>query len=275
MNSKTRTDRILNILLIVFTIGLIGCGVAVFLWQKDSRDEDNKLKKLKEEIVIETDSKVSDDEENKKLVGSETEYCTIDGKKIQKKLKSLYEQNSDFIGWITQEDSSIDYPVMQTKDDGEYYLHRGFDKQYSEAGCIFVDKTCDISRPSENIILYGHHMIYDSMFSSLINYDSEEYYQGHKIIEFDTLEGNGTYEVIAAFRTSIPSDEDEDAFRFYNYTDMNKERYDEYIKNCKALTPYEIPLTAEYGDRLVTLATCAYHDKKGRFVVVAKQINNQ
>ena len=35
---------------------------------------------------------------------------------------------------------------------------------------------------------------------------------------------------------------------------------------------YQTGVTAEYGDELLTLSTCAYHKEEGRFVVVAKRV---
>ena len=46
----------------------------------------------------------------------------------------------------------------------------------------------------------------------------------------------------------------------------------QYVNNCKALTPYDIPVTAKYGDKLITLSTCSYHTDEGRYVVVAKRV---
>lgn len=50
------------------------------------------------------------------------------------KYADLYLTNSDIIGWIKIEDTKVDYPVMQTKDDPEFYLHRGFSKEYTGSG---------------------------------------------------------------------------------------------------------------------------------------------
>ena len=36
---------------------------------------------------------------------------------------------------------------------------------------------------------------------------------------------------------------------------------------------YDTGVTAEYGDRLITLSTCEYSAQNGRLVVVAKKIN--
>ena len=44
------------------------------------------------------------------------------------------------------------------------------------------------------------------------------------------------------------------------------------IAQCKALSLYDTGVTAEYGDKLITLSTCEYSHKNGRMVVVAKRI---
>ena len=52
--------------------------------------------------------------------------------------------------------------------------------------------------------------------------------------------------------------------------DMGREEFEEYITTCQELTPYEAG-EVSYGDQLITLSSCAYHAKDGRFVVVAKR----
>ena len=46
-----------------------------------------------------------------------------------------------------------------------------------------------------------------NMFSDLCKYESEDFYQEHKTIRFDTLDSFGDYEVIAAFKTVAYSEE--------------------------------------------------------------------
>ena len=62
------------------------------------------------------------------------------------KYAAVYEQNNDFVGWISIEGTNIDYPVMQTIDEPNYYLKRGFDKQYSAYGVPYVQENCDLGR---------------------------------------------------------------------------------------------------------------------------------
>ena len=63
-------------------------------------------------------------------------------------------------------------------------------------------------------MLYGHHMNNGSMFSDLCKYESEDFYQDHKTIHFDTLDSFGEYEVIAAFKTVAYS---EQGFKYYHF----------------------------------------------------------
>ena len=184
------------------------------------------------------------------------------------KYAAVYEQNSDFVGWISIEGTNIDYPVMQTVDNPNYYLKHSFEKTYSDYGVPYVDEACAVDQ-SNNIVIYGHHMKNKTMFSSLVNYANKAYFDEHPVIRFDTLFGFGEYRVIAAFSF----DTNNETFRYNEYTDMNEEKFDEFISECMARSAYDTGYTAEYGDRLLTLSTCEYTHTNGRFVVVAKLIS--
>lgn len=46
----------------------------------------------------------------------------------------------------------------------------------------------------------------------------------------------------------------------------------EYVAKCKELALYDTGVSAEYGDKLITLSTCEYSAQNGRLVVVAKKV---
>ena len=46
----------------------------------------------------------------------------------------LFLQNGDMVGWVSVADTNINYPVMQTPDNPNFYLKHGFDKTYSDYG---------------------------------------------------------------------------------------------------------------------------------------------
>ena len=101
-------------------------------------------------------------------------------KTILPELTELYQQNNDLVGWICVEDTNINYPVMQTVDNPNYYLKRGFDKEYSSYGCPYVQEDCDVLKPSDNLVIYGHHMNNGSMFADLEKFKDKDFWQEHK-----------------------------------------------------------------------------------------------
>lgn len=193
--------------------------------------------------------------------------------KILYKYSKLYERNSDMIGWICFKDTVINYPVMQTRQEEEYYLKRDFDKNSDINGLPFMDARNDITKPYNNWIIYGHNMKNGSMFSALLKYKDEEYFKEHKTFQFDTIYEEAEYEIMAVFLTRVAY-QHEDIFRYYAHTDLSeKEEFEEYIENSLALSYYDTKVTAEYGDQLVTLSTCDRSIEDGRFVIVGKKIN--
>lgn len=185
------------------------------------------------------------------------------------KYAKVHEQNTDFVGWISIDGTNINYPVMQTIDNPNYYLKHGFEKQYSNYGVPYVQENCVLGI-SDNIVIYGHHMKNNSMFADLCKYESEDFYREHPTVHFDTLSGLGEYEIVAVFKTVAYS---EDGFKFYHFVDAADEMaFDAFISQCKDLALYDTGVDAEYGDKLITLSTCEYSRTNGRMVVVAKLI---
>lgn len=93
--------------------------------------------------------------------------------------------------------------------------------------------------------------------------------EGHKTIHFDTLTKTADYEVIAVFKTTVY---DDTGFKYYLFANAEmEEEFQAYVDECKSLSLYDTGVTAEYGDKLITLSTCEYSKPNGRLVVVAKK----
>ena len=192
-----------------------------------------------------------------------------------RKYDPLYLRNKDFFGWLKIEDTKIDYPVMYTPGDNEYYLHRDFDGNYSESGCLFIDGACP--EKGNYYLIYGHHMINGSMFGDLPKYQSYDFYKEHKKIFFDTRYELRDYEVVAAFYAEVYDvSEEQYHFCYYKYADLSDPNtFNEYVSNVKAMSVYDTGITPVYGDDLIALSTCNYHTEDGRFVVVARRITDK
>jgi len=185
--------------------------------------------------------------------------------------QALHEQNPDMAGWIKIDGTPIDYPVMFTPEDSEYYLNHGFDKGESKSGVPFIDARCAVDPFGTNTIIYGHHMKNGTMFAGLMKYEDEDFYKAHPTVRFDTLYAEQEYEIIAVFRSRIYYQSDT-VFKHYNFLNAaDKADFDEYIENIMALALYDTGVTASYGDELLTLVTCAYHTENGQFVVVGRK----
>lgn len=181
-------------------------------------------------------------------------------------MADLYEQNPDIAGWIRIDGTKIDYPVMSTPDEPHKYLNLGFDRQYSKSGIPFIGGMIT----DDNLVIHGHNMKNGTMFSALLDYAQQDFWDTHKIINFDTLYERREYEVIAVFRTRAFSP-NEDGFRYHRYTDFESEAdFNIFLKQVQAAALYDTGVTAKYGDALITLSTCSYHEQDGRFVVVAR-----
>ena len=194
---------------------------------------------------------------------------------VQSTSRNLYLENSDMIGWIQIEGTGIDYPVMQTPADPNYYLKHDFEKNYTDYGCPFMQADCDALAPSDNLIIYGHNMKDGSMFADLAKYGSKDFWQSHKTVWFDTELGSSAYEIFAVIHTTVQAD-DADAFPFYRFVDAaSPEEFADYVSACKAQALYDTGISAQYGDKLLTLSTCDNITDNGRLLVIAKQTETE
>lgn len=188
-----------------------------------------------------------------------------------RKLENLQKQNSDIVAWIQIKGTNINYPVVQGSDNS-YYLNHNYLKKYSVNGAIFLDKSYQWNPPNSNLLIYGHH----STFKSLLNYQKKNFYVQHPTIRFTTVQEDANYEIIAVFRSKVYYQSQKNVFRYYYFINAkNEEEYNNFIQNSKKAALYDTGKTAHYGEQLITLSTCSYHTKDGRFVVVAKKINEQ
>lgn len=234
---------------------LLVCISQIYQYYHTAEKNDNEYEKIAEIAEEDPDQPKEDNDAD----GTHNDFAGY---------AELYAQNQDMVGWIQIEGTAINYPVMQTKENPTFYLHRNFYKEYSAYGVPFIQSNCVIGE-SDNLILYGHHMNNGSMFAALDQYKSRTFYEGHKQIRFNTLSEADTYEIVAAFKTTAMGN----GFQYYQFVQASsKAEYDEYIRICKELAFYDTGVNANYGDKLITLSTCEYSLRNGRMVVVAKRI---
>ena len=182
---------------------------------------------------------------------------------------SLYQKNSDLVGWIGIEDTVIDYPVMQSLSEPDFYLKRDFNKEKSSYGSIYTDAGCHIGL-SKNYVLYGHHMKDGSMFAGLHRYSDIEFMEEHPYIYMYTPEGLLVYEIFTAHETS-------DEHILYAHNWFEEERVmEEYIYETRDVrlmgSVQREDVEVESDDHILTLSTCV-SNPNNRFIVQGVLLN--
>lgn len=174
----------------------------------------------------------------------------------------LKRKNSDVIGYMEIPDTTISYPVMQTKEEPDFYLNHDIDKNYSFYGTPYLSAYCDLEK-SDNLIIYGHNINGGRMFGTLTQYRDESFYSKHRYVYF-TADKKDKYKIFAVMSVN------KNIFQYWKFVMAeDKADYNEFINKVKMYSLYDTGITPEYGDKLLTLSTC--DNGRGsdyRFVVI-------
>ncbi|MCM1494699.1 MAG: class B sortase [Bacteroides sp.] len=57
----------------------------------------------------------------------------------------LFLQKSDMVGWISIAGTKLNYPVMQTPNEPNFYLKHNFEKAYGDLGTPYIQENCNIA----------------------------------------------------------------------------------------------------------------------------------
>ncbi len=161
----------------------------------------------------------------------------------------LAEINPDIVGWIKIEGTRINYPLLKGEDN-DYYLKRAYNKTSSRLGSIFMDYRCAADFSDRHTIIYGHNMKNGAMFSGLLKYASQSYYDANRYFYIYTAEGYLKYEIFSVYRGM--SDDMSMRISFSSF-----EIYDQYVRDLTAATEIATNTFPTGSDRVVSLVTCA------------------
>lgn len=184
----------------------------------------------------------------------------------------FFETYPDLVAWLHIPDTIISYPVMWTPGDETYYLYRNYDGTDNQNGSLLLDTDSCLDPLTTNLIIHGHDMRSGAMFGRLTDYADPTYCEQHKEMFLFTADCERKYEVIATFYSQVYRKKDT-VFKFYQFFQADtEEEFDYFYDNIMELALFDTGVTAEFGDRFITLSTCSSHVTNGRFVVVAKEV---
>lgn len=243
---KSKKIIIINIICVILIGILIYSGIKIYNWYKENQNSKKVAEQISETVKIQQD----ENEEQKQYI--------VD-------FNSLKEQNDETVAWIKVNSTNIEYPIVKTSNNS-YYLTHSFDKSYNSAGWPFADCKNKFDGTDKNIVMYGHNRKDGSMFATLKNVLSPEWYNNeeNRNIIFNTESENSIYEVFSVYQ--IENEE------YYIQTEFKtKDKFEKFIKTIKkrSIKDFGVEVTSE--DNILTLSTCA-NNNKYRVVLHAKKV---
>ncbi|MBQ7445607.1 MAG: class B sortase [Clostridia bacterium] len=168
----------------------------------------------------------------------------------------------DFVFWMYIENTYVNYPVVQAKDN-DYYLRRNMDGEDNLSGTLFMDFRCERDTLKGHTIIYGHNNQNGTMFGPIKQYLSKKFFEEHPVFYTYTKDAVTMWKVFSAYET------DTDNYYIQTYFPTT-ESYAEFLQKIKDDSFYDTGVNVTADDDIMTLSTCYLYTKvNGRFVVHA------
>ena len=175
---------------------------------------------------------------------------------------SLKQVNADVIGWLTLNDTVIDYPVVKGNDN-DYYLNHLLTGEINSLGTLFVDYRNNDPFMDQLTVIYGHSMLNGSMFFILERYKNQSFYEEHQEFVFETPDQTYIFEPIAGkvMDAKIP---------FLQFNFNTEEEYLNYINEYISTSTFRSYVDFEKTDKTVMLIKCSADYEDARYVLLCK-----
>ena len=203
--------------------------------------------------------------------------------------EDLQKINPDVLAWLTIYGTNIDYPVLYSDQDNNYYLNHNAMNEWESSGSIFLDFRNKPDFTDFNNVIHGHHMAQHKMFGDLDLFAKEEYFQKHEYGNFYFNEKNYGVQIIATvltdgydakiYNTNLRTKEEKLEFLDYIYgkailirgVDLSNKDKETQERN-RLQAQVTSPITP--NDTLLTFSTCNLEETNGRYIVVAKLLDH-
>jgi sortase B len=193
----------------------------------------------------------------------------LDYQRIQKVININFDRltgiNPDAGGWSLSENTKINYPLVQGRDNA-YYLNHLVSKEGNKLGSIFIDYRNKRDFSDEHTLIFGHNMNDGSMFNDLERYKDPNYYRDHKAIYLLTKDQYFRVDIFAGYLTTPQKI----GQIFINFD--SQEARERYISEAKRLSNFQSEIVISEEDKIVSFFTCDYATEDSRFVVIGKLV---
>ena len=232
-HAKKKKKGPMRLILLILSLGaIIACAIYMITWSKANSENQAVLESIKQETI---------------QTNQETGEAVIDFEK-------LFEKNKDTIGWLTVNNTSIDYPVVKGNDN-DFYLTHNFNKESNLGGWLFADYRMKADGTDKNLVIHGHNMKNGSMFGTLKKVLNKDWYENSENLEiiYETKDKEYKYKVFSIYQIEVES----------YYTKRNfasNQEYQEFLNKIKGRSKKDFGINLSVSDKIMTLSTCASND---------------
>ena len=281
-NSKKGSNKTLWIIVLILSLLLISVGLGVYAWvyvgqtidYSDYRNEPAETRPTPSGTGADNadpNPEQGSDSQDRGETGNQETGVSLANNPID--FAGLESLNKNIYAWIYIPNTGIDLPVFQSSsdmDDNFYMYHNALD-EYEFKGSIYSQRqnAKDFSDPVT--VLYGHHMLDDSMFSNLHYFMDKQFFAENEYFYIYTPGHILTYRIVSAHEY--------DERHILNSFDFSNDRifreYLDYIMAPRTMVANvrdSVVLTTQ--NRIVTLSTCT-EGGSARYLLQGVLINDE
>ena len=248
---------------------IVSCGILVNTYFI----EPMRFKSGNDDLVAQMQENINANGDSTEIAEEVKQQAAVDFPEgMLAKYAQLYAANDDLRGWISIPGFDINLPIAQGTDNS-FYLKKDIYGKYTTYGVPFFDyRMTDFKNLHKNTVVYGHNMRYDDLiFGMLENYRFiEAGFQKAPVIECNTIYGDFTWFVYAAFISNSDASQDNGYLFPYNFIDVSDGKFADYIAEIDKRKFYTTGVDIQPTDKILTLSTCCYDFEDARLVVVAR-----
>lgn len=188
---------------------------------------------------------------------------------------SLTVQNDEIYAWIKIDDTKVDYPIVQSRTDDEFYLkHSALDKKWLESGAVYTEGANNTDFSDPITVIYGHNGYKDTMFTTLHKFEKEDFFNEHPYFYIYQPQRKLTYQVISAFK--YDDRHIMNSFNFYAGDDLQNFQQtilnpDPPVRNVRE----NLDVSINKNSKIVVLSTCITGQKSNRYLVCGVLVKDE
>lgn len=254
------------IILMIIVISSIIVGINYYQQYLDKNKIDAQVLELEsilnnaqEYLTIddnESDVEIVDTADEPTTTKKKSNYVSAYYTNYEQVFETLLQKNSDTVGWLTINNTKVNYPVVQSSANS-YYLNRDFNKKKNSMGWIFMDYRNNPVELDQNTIIYGHNIKQGIMFGTIKNMMNSSWYNKaqNQIITFNTPTKNMKWQIFSLYKINATEDYLKNEF-------ATPEEYLEFINMIRGRSIKNFNVEVNENSKILTLSTCFSHSSR-------------